>query len=234
MSDFWGCMKLPKTNPIENLHMMISKQLLGVQKQTTNIGVLLELGRVPLPLKAVQLAIKNWERIKQQKANMLFLASYRDATTENLMWLSTIKNSLEANGMLNFFLNIYENKPPFIHKKIFQNLSDQFHQNAFETIRRDVSKLRTYAIFKNKIGFERYLSEVKNPNARSQVTKFRLSNHSLMIEAGRYKNIPKEFRFCYFCPNKVETETHFLINCPAYVIIRDRMFAHVNILNPNF
>ena len=161
MSDFWGCMKLPKTNPIENLHMMISKQLLGVQKQTTNIGVLLELGRVPLPLKAVKLAIKNWERIKQQKANMLLLASYRDATTENLMWLPTLKNCLEANGMLNFFLNVYENKPPFIHKKIFQNLSDQFHQNAFETIGRDVSKLRTYAIFKNKIGFERYLSEVK-------------------------------------------------------------------------
>ena len=117
MSDFWGCMKLPKTNPIENLHMMMSKQLLGVQKQTTNIGVLLELGRVPLPLQAVKLAIKNWERIKQQKANMLLLASYRDATTENLMWISTIKNYLEANGMLNFFLNVYENKPPFIHKK---------------------------------------------------------------------------------------------------------------------
>ena len=46
VSDFWGCMKLPKSNPIENLHMMMCKQVLGVQKQTTNIGVLLELGRV--------------------------------------------------------------------------------------------------------------------------------------------------------------------------------------------
>ena len=43
-SDFWGCLKLPKNNPIENLHMMICKQLLGVQKQTTNCSVLLELG----------------------------------------------------------------------------------------------------------------------------------------------------------------------------------------------
>ena len=47
MSDFWGRLKLPKANSIDNLHM-ICKQLLGVQRQTTNIGVLLELGRVPL------------------------------------------------------------------------------------------------------------------------------------------------------------------------------------------
>ena len=62
-SDFWGCLKLPKNNPIENLHMMMCKQILGVQKQTTNIGVLLELGRIPLNFFATKFAIKNWERI---------------------------------------------------------------------------------------------------------------------------------------------------------------------------
>ena len=46
-SDFWGILKLPQNNPIENLHLSFCKQLLGVQKQTTNIGVLLELGQVP-------------------------------------------------------------------------------------------------------------------------------------------------------------------------------------------
>ena len=66
-SELWGCMKLPKSNPIENLHMMMCKQILGVQKHTTNIRVLLELGRVPTQLFAVKLAIKNWERIKQKK-----------------------------------------------------------------------------------------------------------------------------------------------------------------------
>ena len=234
MSDFWGCLKLPKANPIENLHMMICKQLLGVQKQTTNIGVLLELGRVSLCTYAVKLAIKNWERIKQGKANVLLMASYREAMEENLTWISTIKDSLEVNGMSGLFLNNYENKPPFIHKKIFQTLSDQFHQTAFETIRKDESKLRTYALFKNEIGFETYLRNVKNPAVRSQVTKFRLSNHSLMIESGRHRKIPKELRFCQFCPNKVETEAHFLIHCSAYVKLRDRMFEQVSISNQNF
>ena len=49
-SDFWGCLKLPKTNPFENLHMLFCPQVLRVQKSTTKNGVLLELGRVPLVL----------------------------------------------------------------------------------------------------------------------------------------------------------------------------------------
>ena len=104
-----------------------------------------------------------------------------------------------------------------IHKKIFQTLSDQFHRSAFETIRRDGSKLRTYALFRNEIGPEIYLQNMKNPAVRSQVTKFRLSNQSLMIELGRHRKIPKELRFCQFCPNKVETEAHLRIHCPPYL-----------------
>ena len=79
-SDFWGCMKLPKNNPIENLHMSICKQLLGLQKSTTNAGVLLELGRVPLSLYAIKLAIKNWERIRKNKANSVLLESYKESS----------------------------------------------------------------------------------------------------------------------------------------------------------
>ena len=50
MSDFWGCLKLPEDthNPIEKLHYMACKQFLGVKKETKNIGVLLELGRITL------------------------------------------------------------------------------------------------------------------------------------------------------------------------------------------
>ena len=122
-SDFWGCMKLPKFNPIENLDMMICKMLLGVQKNTTNIGVLLELGRIPMQIYAIKFSVKNWERIRKKKANKLILASYEDAMNESCLWLLNIKRTLENNGMLNFFLNQYENKPLFIHKKLFQFFS---------------------------------------------------------------------------------------------------------------
>ena len=45
-SDFWGCLKLPKNNPIDTFHLKMCKKLLGVNKSTTTAGVLLELGRI--------------------------------------------------------------------------------------------------------------------------------------------------------------------------------------------
>ena len=67
-SDFWGCLNLPKNNPIENLHFTFCKHLLGVQKGTTNVGVLLELGRTPLTLDAQKAAIKKMGKNSKQKS----------------------------------------------------------------------------------------------------------------------------------------------------------------------
>ena len=45
---FWGILKMSVNNPIENLFMSFCRQLLEVQKQSINDGVLLELGQLPL------------------------------------------------------------------------------------------------------------------------------------------------------------------------------------------
>ena len=52
-SDFWGCLKLPthSKNPVEIMQMKVFKQILGVRTQTTNLGVLLELGKCTLDLE---------------------------------------------------------------------------------------------------------------------------------------------------------------------------------------
>ena len=71
-SDFWGVLKISKKNPIETLYLSFCKQLIGVQKQTTNVGVMLELGLFPLQLQAKTNALKNWNRISKLKtANII-------------------------------------------------------------------------------------------------------------------------------------------------------------------
>ena len=63
-----------------------------------------------------------------REANVLLMASHREAMEENLTWISTIKDALEINGMHCLCFNNYENHLLFIHQKIFQTLSDEFHQ----------------------------------------------------------------------------------------------------------
>ena len=129
--------------------------------------------------------------------------------------------------MESYFSNQIHTEYPFIHKLIYKKQCDIFHQNAFQTISNPESKLRTYSLFKTKVGCEEYLHTLKNTALRQSFTKFRLSNHLLNIEKGRHTTpkTPKEVRFCPFCPNKVEDEQHFLIDCPTYEHPRNKMLT---------
>ena len=91
-SDFWGILKFPQNNPIENVFLSFCKQLLGVQKQTTNKGVLLELGQTSISQKN---SIKNWTRIvTKTKCNNNVILSYENAIEEKLTWTTRIENIL--------------------------------------------------------------------------------------------------------------------------------------------
>ena len=138
MSDFWSGLKCPeeKYNPIEKLHFMACKQLLGVQKQTTNIGILLELGRVPLQNFAIKAAVKNWERIKAGKINEILKKSHDNAIQNNLPWITHIKSILQAHNLEGLNNNgVHRNKHPFIHKMLHKQQCENFHRNAFESIK---------------------------------------------------------------------------------------------------
>ena len=93
-----------------------------------------------------------------------------------------------------------------LHTKAVQRMCDIFHQEAFEYLRKEDSKLRTYNHIKSQTGHEPYLHEIKNIKDRVSFTKLRLSNHLLMIEKGRHQKINKNMRFCPFCINKIEDE----------------------------
>ncbi|CAB4043043.1 Hypothetical predicted protein [Paramuricea clavata] len=79
------------------------------------------------------------------------------------------------------------------------------------------SKLTFYTSIKEDYELETYLTTITNSNQRKHLTQLRLSNHKLMIELGRYENIPREDRICKVCQaGEIETEHHFLTSCEAY------------------
>ena len=229
-SDFWGCLKMPKNNPIENLFTKFIKTLLGVQKQTSNIGALLELGAVPVMFFGIKNCIKNWHRINNEKeANRILLDIHQMAIDNNLPWPVQIKNKLDS---IDIDVGT-EDDLGRIHITVFERLRNNFHQSCFEEINSEHSKLRTYAKLKTEIGMEKYLNSIKNITERTAITKIRLSNHDLMIETGRYKEIPVQERLCPFCDNNVETEQHFLLVCKTYQTHREQLFNELRMINQN-
>ena len=73
--DFWGILKLPQNNAIENVHLSFCKQLIGVQNQTVNMRVFLEHGKVPLTIFAHKKCNKkldqNCEQDTMQQCNTM-------------------------------------------------------------------------------------------------------------------------------------------------------------------
>ena len=227
-SDFWGCLKMPKNNPIENVHIRFCKDILGVQKQTTNVGVLLELGEVSITIFAKKNCIKNYIRINVSKrANNILTASVQIPTVTLSPWFSAVKNCSNSIG-----IGTPLNKSA--HQRAFIRMKDIFHQESFTDIHRSDSKLRTYGEIKTEIGIEKYLLNPLRLDERSAITKLRLSNHDLMIEKGRHLKIDKSLRFCPFCPNLIETEHHFLLHCKTFEILRGELFTNVGNIIPHF
>ena len=67
--------------------------------------------------------------------------------------------------------------------------------------------------------------------------KFKVSNHKLMIELGRYQrnHIPRENRLCPLCTsNQVENESHFLLQCSRYSFQGDNFLNEINEIIPDF
>ena len=81
-------------------------------------------------------------------------------------------------------------------------------------------KLRFYKKFKTAFIREPYFEHINNFQMRKIITKFRCSDHRLEIELGRHKNIQVEDRICKLCRGSIETEIHFLTECPLYNSLR--------------
>ena len=155
-------------------------------------------------------------------SNPLVRLSFENIIGNELDWQENIKLLLTHIGLGDILIGDQSNPEVTVYKR----LMDIFQQKVFEEIKQETSKLRTYSIVKKDFKQERYLETVKNVKDRISMTKFRLSNHELMIEKGRHLNLPKAERRCPICYS-FDDEKHFLLNCPIYSAMRNELMTTV-------
>ena len=163
------------------------------------------------------------------KANEIITKSYDHALAQNLSWAIEIKSALSNIGMMESFINLGHDDN--LHTNAFQRMCDIFHQEAFECLRKEDSKLRTYNHIKSQTGLEPYLHKIKNIKDRVSFIKLRLSNHQVMIEKGGHQKINKNMRICPFCINKIEDDLYFLLECTSLVEHRTKFIQNIRNVN---
>ena len=195
------------------------KFILGVGKQTPNMAVFGEAAVLPLLMRAHIAMLKFWNRIRNMEDNTLVKLAYKENLETNSTWCKTIQ-------ILNASFNLHTRDwspaefPNAVKKKIKTDFTAHWKTRIGNP---DIEKkLSLYAKVKKDFSIDAYLG-MPSFKSRQIITKFLSSNHRLRIETGRHTDptTPRKDRLCQLCDmNKVEDESHFILECPTYDSIR--------------
>ena len=215
-SEVWG----PYTNfdfhswdkaKIEQIQTQFLKRTLGCGVATTNIMIRAKTGIRPLLNQIIKRYISYLQSLRKNTSSLAYSALTYE--TEN-------HDPDNNNDTFFNFLEKFNLDPNLVNEsksKIKKTCNDAYDRIWKNEINNPNSKAISYCKYKTTISLEPYLSLNFNRKNRIAISRFRLSNHSLMIEKGRHVKpikITRNERFCNFCTNEVEDEKHFLMLCP--------------------
>ena len=238
-AEIWG---LNDIQILENLCSKFYKFILRVPQNCSNLAVYAELGSPKLSIDASIRVFKYFQRLISNQLSDLVSKAYSIsndlANQGHNCWLHTVRQHLKNLGY----------NPDFITpstEELQTRLRDQHLQQTVNAINADhgptkigKNKLRYYRLMKvNYTSLEKYLIIIQNPAIRRALTKFRISNHQLSIELGRFKRPPQPVseRICPMCHlGVVEDEIHFLLICPLYNNLREPLLKLASTFNRSF
>ena len=156
--------------------------------------------------------INFWHRVTNLPETTLVKKALLENIHLRTNWIITVEKLLGDLSLTGDIDNgTYEFKTKT--KKV---MGKRFSEYWEKSLREDNGRLLFYKSIKTELGFEPYLNIPKFEDRKS-IARLRSSTHSLNIEQGRYRNTPRELRFCQLCPSKsVENEEHFLMNCTFF------------------
>lgn len=222
-AEIWGYKQM---NCIERIQTRFCKHILGLSKTACDAAALGECGKKRLKVLYFSKCIKYWLKLCCLPDNRLnkrcygMLKNYDEAG--RVTWATHIKMLLSRYG----FGFVWEEQGVgdidafmYIFKERVSDCSDQEWSSEIN----DMSKTNLLSCIKNVPSQEVYTKVLKFKHLRASLAKLRCGNHQLMIEKGRYNNIPRNERKCILCnSNEVESEEHFVMYCNQFKDLRLR------------
>ena len=147
-------------------------------------------------------------------------------------WLSFVENALNHLGISEYFVNQCVPSLDVFKSLVKSRLQDHFMQSWFSSIENS-PKCLVYKMYKHTFQFEYYLDCLPR-NLALSLLRFRIMNHKLPIEKGRFFNIERNRRICHFCNhNRIGDEFHYLFECTHFLNLRKKYIKQYYFQNPN-
>ena len=219
-AEIWGL--TPNQSVIERVHLSAMKRFLCVSQRTPRHLVYGELGRYPLHVSTYTKCIKFWLRIAtmadfrftKKAYNTLLALQSQNYTT----WACRVRIVLyqfgfgfvweaQSVGSVKAFVAVFKRR-----------LADCFAQDYHAALQsHDFYSI--YATYGSSLTIRPYFSLIRNIFVRKEMTRLRVGMLFLRCNFIRFDTSAQNC-FCPFCDGCPETETHFLLSCPAYADLR--------------
>ena len=139
-------------------------------------------------------------------------------------YLKCVKDTLNGLGLSNYWIsqrNTVKPALPFFKRQINQRLRDQYQQEWHAELNSN-ELFYNYRMYKQNFQYEEYLNLLPE-NLAINFMKFRLLNHKLPIQKGRFLGIERNERLCEKCNlNELGDEFHYIFVCPFFLSARKR------------
>jgi hypothetical protein len=239
----WGQREFSCINAVQN---RACRYYLGVGKFTPVDALRGDMGW-SFPMHRQWLCVSRlWHRLVNMEDSRVnyrvFAWARRMAQTRRKNWVYRMEQFYRGIDLGNYLDNDCTYKQIYrqLDLKLSQRYRDTWHQSIMrEGARRGQgrNKLRTYRLFKQQFRTECYVKQVTNKSHRRALALFRSGTARIRIETGRYeggRHLPEEQRVCFICTDKVESESHVILECPLYEDLRVNLFNHAESVCNNF
>ena len=190
----------------ERIQTQFLKQVLGCNFHTTNNMVSGDTGTRPLVNAILKCYMSYIKTLQTKKIDLCY-----DSYVYELQNFELPNFSIFTE---NFGLNVEDLIGK--SKREINEICNGNHDRFWVRKLSESTKATSFIRFKTNISIETHLTLNFNTVHKKAISRFRLSNHPLMIEKGRHLKIDRNERKCYFCKDDIEDEKHFLIKCPLF------------------
>ena len=199
---------------------------MGCCYQTSNIMARGEVGARPLLLDIIKKVISYISNIKG-RINTIAYSAFEYEINNDIV--------PNFNSYINKF-NLSDQDLYAVSKFKVSVICQENYDRRWGVYIENSPKAVSYGMFKTTVYFEKYLYKIRSTKHKIALTRFRLSNHNLLIEKGRQvrPRLERHERKCFLCKDEIEDELHFVTKCPFYSKERTTLYQSLRENSINF
>lgn len=199
---------------IEEVQLRAARYFLGVNRFCPIPCLNAEMGWYGSTDRRAQISLRYYERLVNMDSDRLPKKIFLYTRHNEASWGMRVRNKLEEFNLEHYWDSLSCVPAEFKDFQIREAVKTKL-QNAIAS----KSKLRTYSTLRVGLEVGTQIKCLYGKKLRSLCTQLKCGTLPIRLETGRFHGEKVEERICKVCGNgNVESEIHFLLECPAYAL----------------